>query len=378
MNSGSEANDLALRLAMAVSPDRRDILCLDAAYHGSTLSTVACSPYKFRYQAGLPAASHIHVCKLPNQYAGVGVEEAVGDVRQRIDAIQSSGGRVLAFIHESSPSCAGQLLLPPGYLSSVYAAVRAAGGVCIADEVQSGLGRNGCTWWEFERQSVVPDIVTAGKALGGGVYPVAAAVTSSHVSEQFTATGYEYFNTYGGTNAAAAVGLAVLSVMRSEARMQHAHTLGAYWLTQLCRLQSAHSLIGDVRGIGLFIGIEISQPDSRQPAAREAAWLVNRMRAMEDEYESEGQQQQQQQREQSASSSTSCPPSTVLSGVLLSTDGPSSNVIKVKPPLCIERSDVDCMLRLFSRALIEWEQSCGSVLAVTDASTSSTVMHRLR
>ena len=146
VNSGSEANDLALRLVSAASSaSRQHILCLEAAYHGSTVSTVQCSPYKFQCQAGLPAASHIHVCKLPNSYLGVAADEAVRDVQQQIDGIESAGGSVLAFIHESSPSCAGQLLLPPGYLASVYAAVRAAGGLCIADEVQTGLGRNGST-----------------------------------------------------------------------------------------------------------------------------------------------------------------------------------------------------------------------------------------
>ena len=390
VNSGSEANDLSLRLAMAASPGRRDILCLDAAYHGSTVSTVECSPYKFRYQAGLAAASHIHVCALPNAYAGVGTEEAVQDVRRHIDSIHSAGGSVLAFIHESSPSCAGQLLLPRDYLLSVYAAVRSAGGVCIADEVQSGLARNGCTWWEFERLGVLPDIVTAGKALGGGVYPIAAVITSSAIAERFTATGYEYFNTAAGTNAAAAVGLALIAVVRSEERMQHARRVGQYWLSGLSRLQSAHPLIGDVRGIGLFLGVEISQPGSALPATEEAAWLVNWMRAVEDVDDAQGDTQhervaqsrvseqqpyveQRQSAVVSSSLSSSSHRSSVVSGVLLSTDGPHQNVIKIKPPMCIEESDIDCMLRVFEKALIECERwrICRSQAAIVLSAATS-------
>ena len=344
VNSGSEANDLALRLATAASPSRRAVLCLDGAYHGSTAATVAVSPYKFRYQAGLSAAEHVHVCQLPNEYAGVRAEEAVADVRRQLQSAQAAGGGVLAFIHESSPSCAGQLLLPPTYLSCAYAAVRAAGGLCIADEVQSGCGRNGVSWWEFERHGVVPDIVTAGKPLGGGVYPLAAVVTTAEIADSFTASGYEFFNTAAGTNAAAAVGSAVLAVVRSERLMQHAHTLGEYWLSGLRRLQSAHPLLGDVRGVGLFLGVEISQPDgSRQPAAKEAAWLVNSMRAMEAQSSEHG----------------------LVSGVLLSTDGLHHNVIKLKPPLVIQKSDIDCMLQVFERALVDCERWRMSTTTIT-------------
>ena len=195
------------------------------------------------------------------------------------------------------------------------------------------------------------------------MWPLAAVVATSAIAERFTATGYEYFNTAAGTNAAAAIGLAVLAVMRSEQRVAHAARVGRYWLSELARLQSRHALIGDVRGVGLFIGVEISQPGSTLPAADEATWLVNRVRAMEDTQAVEMHQHQYERKDGHATSSSPSSSASVVSGVLLSTDGPRQNVIKIKPPLCIEPADVDCMLRLFDRALTECEQlrDCGGL-----------------
>ena len=214
--------------------------------------------------------------------------------------------------------------------------MRKAGGLCIVDEVQSGLGRNGESWWEFLRhgEGAVPDIVTCGKGLGGGTWPLAAVVTRSDVSGRLVQTGLEHFNTNAGTNAAGAVGSAVLKVVREERLMQRAHDVGRHWLHGLRALQrSFPQLIADVRGIGLFLGVELAQPcgdGGERPLAAEASWLVNRLRSMEDECDGRS-----------------------VAGVLLSVDGPQRNVLKLKPPMSIGVFDVDCTLRCMDKALHE-------------------------
>jgi 4-aminobutyrate aminotransferase-like enzyme len=200
-------------------------------------------------------------------------------------------------IAEAILSCGGQVVLPPCYLAGLFRAVREAGGVAIADEVQVGFGRVGSRFWGFESEDAVPDIVTMGKPFGNG-HPLGAVVTTREVARAFQ-TGMEYFNTFGGNPVSCAVGLSVLEVLESERLQENARALGELLLEGLRSLQSRHPILGDVRGRGLFLGFEmVKDPETLEPAAAEASALVNRMKE---------------------------------EGVLLSTDGPLHNVIKIKP-----------------------------------------------
>jgi 4-aminobutyrate aminotransferase-like enzyme len=309
VNSGSEANELALRLAHARTR-RRGILVIDGAYHGNTGALVEISPYKCEGPGGEGLPAHVRKLMTPDVFRGPFQGAGAGRryAREAGDRIGELGDRGLsAFIGESLLSCAGQIVLPEGYLTAVYETVRAAGGVCIADEVQTGLGRVGTHMWGFETQGVVPDIVTLGKPIGNG-YPLGAVITTEAVAEAF-ANGMEYFSTFGGNPVACAVGLAVLDVLRDENLQQRALDTGGYLLGRLRDLAGTHAVIGDVRGLGLFIGIElVRDPGTLAPAAEQASYVINRLRDRR---------------------------------ILTSTDGPLHNVIKIKPPLQFSRPDAD-------------------------------------
>jgi 4-aminobutyrate aminotransferase-like enzyme/Ser/Thr protein kinase RdoA (MazF antagonist) len=316
-NSGSEANELALRLARAHTA-REEVIVIEAAYHGNTSALIDISPYKFDGPGGRGRPAHVHKVRMPDTYRGAyrgpeaGKQYAAGVTR----VAQDSRG-LAAFFCESALSCAGQIILPPDFLREAYAAVRAAGGVCVADEVQTGLGRAGSHFWMFETQGVVPDIVTLGKPIGNG-HPLGAVITSPEIARSF-ANGMEYFNTFGGNPVSCAAGLAVLDVIRDEDLQENARVVGDYLLEGLRGLQQTHPLIGDVRGQGLFIGVEmVRNRETLEPAAREAADLVERMKDR---------------------------------GVLLSTDGPLHNVIKIKPPLVFSRSDADLLVAALNAEL---------------------------
>jgi 4-aminobutyrate aminotransferase-like enzyme/Ser/Thr protein kinase RdoA (MazF antagonist) len=298
--SGSEANELALRLAHAHT-NRDGIIVVDTAYHGNTNALIDISPYKFNGPGGRGKPEYVQVVPMPDVYRGI---HRAGTVAE---AARNCNG-VAAFICESALSCGGQIILPAGYLGEAYHAVRAAGGVCIADEVQTGFGRAGSHFWMFETQGVVPDIVTMGKPIGNG-HPIGAVVTTPEIAASF-ANGMEYFNTFGGNPVSCAVGLAVLDVIRDEGLQENARDAGEYLLCGLRDLAERHSMIGDVRGLGLFLGFElVRNRETKEPA--EAGELVNRMKDR---------------------------------GVLLSTDGPFHNVIKIKPPLIFTRADADVLL----------------------------------
>jgi len=231
--------------------------------------------------------------------------------------IADADQRLAAFFCESALSCGGQIILPPGYLNAAYTAVRNAGGVCVADEVQTGFGRAGTHFWMFETQDVVPDIVTLGKPIGNG-HPLGAVITTPAIAASF-ANGMEYFNTFGGNPVSGAVGLAVLDVIRHEELQQNALEVGDYLKQGLFELQNRHSLIGDVRGLGLFIGIEfVRNRETLEPADSEATQIVERMKER-------------------------C--------ILLSTDGPYHNIIKIKPPIVFSKVDADVLISGLDRVL---------------------------
>ena len=275
VNSGSEANELALRLARAHT-EGSDWVVLDAAYHGNTGALVDLSPYKFGGKGGPGKPSHVEVATLPDRYRGewgyddpdAGAKFAA-DLDRCLQTISSRGGKAAGFLAEAIPGCGGQVVLPPGYLESAYKKARAAGAVCIADEVQVGFGRVGTHFWAFETQGVIPDIVTMGKPIGNG-HPLGAVVTTPAIAASFD-SGMEYFNTFGGNPVACAAGNAVLAIIQEEGLQENALRTGKVLLDGLQELAEKHALLGDVRGLGLFLGaVCIRDSETKEPAVNSA------------------------------------------------------------------------------------------------------------
>ncbi len=322
LNSASEANELALRLARAYTK-RYDIIVLDAAYHGHTTSLVDISPYKFNGPGGTGKKDWVHIAPIPDDYRGAFKRDdaAAGSkyAQQVGEIIAKLPSGFAAYIAETLPSVGGQIVFPPGYLPEVYRFVRDAGGVCIADEVQVGFGRLGTHCWGFETQGVVPDIVVLGKPIGNA-FPLAAVVTTPAIAASF-ANGMEFFSTFGGNPVACAVGLTVLDVMRDEGLQENALHVGNHWLAGLRELMTHHELIGDLRGSGLFLGIELVRDHATlEPADTEASYVVNRLREH---------------------------------GILAGTDGPYHNVIKLRPPLVFTKTDADFFVATLAQIMSE-------------------------
>ncbi len=324
VNSGSEANELAIRLAKAHTK-RDGFIALEGAYHGNTDGLVGLSSYKHSGPGGTGPSSNVQVVVNPNPYRShYGIDENAAkkhaeDIKTGIRLMEERGYQIAAFICEPVMSCAGQIVFPPTYLKHVYKHVRDAGGICIADEVQIGFGRMGTCFWGFETQGVVPDIVTMGKPIGNG-HPLAAVATTSEIADSFN-TGMEFFSTTGGNPVSCAVGLAVLDVIENENLQENAKNVGAYLKDELEKLKVTHPLIGDVRGFGLFLGVELVKlGETLPPAAEEAHYIVNRMRTF---------------------------------GVLISVDGPMHNVLKIKPPLIFSKDDADRLVSTLDLVLSE-------------------------
>jgi 4-aminobutyrate aminotransferase-like enzyme/Ser/Thr protein kinase RdoA (MazF antagonist) len=323
--SGSEANELALRLARAHT-GARDLVVMDAAYHGHTTTLIDISPYKHAGPGGLGAPDWVHTSPIPDVYrgahragdphAGAKYAREVGAV---IDRIRALGRGLCGYIAETCPSVGGQILMPPGFLPEVYRLVRAAGGVCIADEVQTGFGRMGTHFWAFQVHNVVPDIVVLGKPIANG-YPMGALVTTRAIANSFD-NGMEFFSTFGGSTAACAAGLATLRATQQEGLQAHALRVGTHLLAGLRELQARHEVVGNIRGSGLFLGVELVKDRATlEPATDEASDVVMRMREL---------------------------------GVLVGTDGPHHNVIKIRGPMPLAERDADCLVAALSRALRE-------------------------
>jgi len=312
VNSGSEANELALRMARAVT-GQRDMIAVEVGYHGNTGACIDISSYKFDGKGGKGAPPHTHIVPLPDAFRGLyrGAdtgEKYAAHVQDQIDRIHEAGRGVAGFICESIISCGGQIELPDRYLKTAYDAVRKAGSVCIADEVQVGCGRVGHAFWAFELHGVVPDIVTIGKPIGNG-HPLAAVVCTRKVADAF-ANGMEYFNTFGGNPVSCAIGREVLRVISEEGLQENARSTGDYLKAGLRNLQKRFPMIGDVRGQGLFLGFELVT-ETLQPSGDRAEYLANRMRDL---------------------------------GILMSTDGRDHNVLKIKPPAVFSRTNADELL----------------------------------
>ena len=328
-NSGSEANELALRLARAAT-GRADVATVDVAYHGNTQRLIEISPYKFNGPGGVGQRPDVQVVPLPDPYhgrhRGGGPETGaayVADGAEVLDTAAASGHPAGALIAEAIPGTAGQVVPPPGWLAGLFDAARAVGAVPIADEVQVGFGRVGTATWAFAAQDARPDIVTMGKPIGNG-HPLGAVVTTRAIADAF-ANGMEYFNTFGGNPVSAAIGLAVLDVIEDEGLQEHARVTGERLLGALGELTTRHEAIGDVRGRGLFVGIELVRDRAtREPDGTAAAELVNR---------------------------------AADRGVLLSTDGLDHSVIKIKPPMVFSAADADRLVETVDAILGELARS---------------------
>ena len=322
-NSGSEANELALRMARTVT-GRKDVVVLDWAYHGNTQALIEISPYKYKRKGGQGRPDFVHELPLPEPYRApddwppfeLGVRFAA-EARRVLGETTTPAHAPAAFIAETIPSVGGQVFLPPDYLREVYAAIRATGGLCIADEVQVGFGRVGTSMWAFTEHDVVPDIVTMGKPAGAG-HPLGIVATTQAIASRF-ANGMEYFNTFGGNPVSCAVGLAVLDVLEREHLLANAREQGDYLLHGIRRLEDRFTGIGDVRGRGLFLGIEfVTDRRTKAHDGATASAIVNKAKEL---------------------------------GVLMGTDGPYDNVIKLRPPMTFSRAHADLLLDVLERAM---------------------------
>ncbi|MER6529557.1 aminotransferase class III-fold pyridoxal phosphate-dependent enzyme [Streptomyces sp. NPDC001508] len=311
--SGSEANDLALRISRQVT-GRQDIMVIDGAYHGNTSAVTAISPNRYKGPGGSGTPATTHEVPLPDRYRGrYGYDDHQAGARyaQHVDDVATSltvqGRPPAAFFAESLMGTAGNIPHPDGYLREAFAAVRRQGGFAVSDEVQVGFGRTGDTFWCFESQNVVPDIVTMGKPIGNG-HPMAALVTTREIADAFD-TGMKYFNTFGGNPVSCEIGLAVLDEIEERSLQQNAAAVGGRFLHRLRELAEQHEIIGDVRGRGLYLGIELVRDrTTREPAAAEAMEISERLK---DE------------------------------GVISYPTGVHDNVLKLKPPMTITDEDVD-------------------------------------
>jgi 4-aminobutyrate aminotransferase-like enzyme len=318
--TGTEANDLAFRIARTVTGNQGAIVTEDA-YHGNSIVVTELSTEEY------PAnerPDYLQAVEAPNPYRGtyragepdLGVKYA-NRVGQAIEALAERGQRPAMFMSDNIFSSNGVLTAPPDYLQEVYRQVRAAGGLAVADEVQSGLCRLGDHMWGFEDSSVIPDIVTMGKPMGDG-HPLAVVVTTPDIAAEFSRK-FHYFNTFGGNPVSAAVGQAVLDVIEHEYILQNVNEVGGHLLSGLNELAGRHELIGDVRGKGLFYGVELVRNRSTlEPARTEAHEVAELLRE---------------------------------NGVLLAATGPLSNVLKIRPPMVFSRSNADFLLTALDTAL---------------------------
>jgi len=256
----------------------------------------------------------VHVAPLADDYRGAyrrsdrdAGRKYAAQVGEIVERLEKDGRKPGAFLAETLPSVAGQIVFPEGYLREAYRQVRAAGGICIADEVQAGFGRLGSHFWGFETQGAAPDVVVLGKPIGNG-FPLAAVVTTREIAESF-ANGMEFFSTFGGNPVACAAGLAVLDAVEEERLQENALRVGRVLKERLGALQEKHALIGDVRGMGLFLGVDLVRDrETRAAAPAQAAYAANRLRER---------------------------------GILTGTDGPGHNVLKLRPPLIFSELDAE-------------------------------------
>lgn len=326
VNSGTEANELALRLARAHTGSK-GMVTPDHGYHGNTTGAIDISAYKFNAPGGVGPSDWVELVEVADDYRGTYRRDDPDRARKFADLVepaiirlQESGHGLAGFIAETFPSVGGQIIPPKGYLAAVYDKIRAAGGVCIADEVQTGLGRLGEHYFAFEHQDAIPDIVVLGKPIGNG-HPVGVLATTREIAASF-ANGPEFFSTFGGSTLSCRIAKEVLDVLDDEGLQANARDMGAKLLGGLKEMQVKHAAIGDVRGMGLFVGVELVTSDGKE-ATSVCSFVKNRMRDHR---------------------------------ILIGSEGPKDNILKIRPPLTIDSDDVEMILVTLDKVLAEAEQ----------------------
>ncbi len=315
VNSGSEANELALRLAKAYTCSK-EFITFDHGYHGNTNGVLEVSPYKFNKPNGIGRKKWVHVMDCPDPFRGVDPRFQIDKI---LDKLCSKNRPVAGFISEIFPSVAGQIIPQDGILKYIYKKVKKAGGLCIADEVQTGLGRLGEFYFGFEQQKVDPDIVVLGKPIGNG-HPIGVVITKSKIAQSFD-NGIEFFSTFGGSDLSCFIANEVLKIVDDENLKFNSKKMGNLLIKKLQKLKSEFPIIGDVRGIGLFLGVEIiTNIQTKKPGTLEAEYICNRLREKR---------------------------------ILVGLEGPYDNVIKIRPPLCVDKDDINTFLKFFSNILEE-------------------------
>ena len=312
---------MALRLARAHS-GQKGIITPDEGYFGNTTGALSISAYKFKKPNGVGQADWVEIIEVPDDYRGSFKKDDpdraikfANLIDGAIERLNSKGIGLSAFIMETFPSVGGQIIPPQGYLEQVYSKIRKQGGICIADEVQTGLGRLGDYYFGFEFQNVKPDIVVLGKPLGNG-HPIGAVITTKEISESFD-NGIEFFSTFGGSNLSCRIGIEVLDIVDEEKLQQNAKTVGEFLISGFHELKKKFDFIGDVRGMGLFIGLEIIGSDGSENSEL-CGYIKNKMRE---------------------------------NRILIGSDGPKDNVIKIRPPLTIELEDAEMLVSTLSEVL---------------------------
>ena len=307
--TGSEANDLALRIAQATTGGTGFIVT-EAAYHGNTAAVTDVSPSS---RPGRPPPPHVRLVPAPESFRSPGNDPGASFAAAVTDAIadlEGSGVKFAGLLADTIFSSDGVYADPPGFLAAAIEVVHAKGGLFIADEVQPGFGRTGTAFWGFARHGVSPDIVTMGKPMGNG-FPMGGVAMRPELMDALTAE-VKYFNTFGGNPVAAAAGLAVLDVIRDEGLMENARTVGGYLMDGLREIGNRHIQIGDIRGSGLFVGLELVRDrESKEPAPEIAGQLINGLRDH---------------------------------GILIGAAGPYGSTLKIRPPLCFTRENADMVV----------------------------------
>ncbi len=319
VNSGSEANDLAVLMARAYTQNY-DVIALRNAYHGGSPSAMALTSHH-TWKYNVPHSHGVHHAMMPDSYRGpFGMDDPDAGKKYAADVGETvryaTSGKIAAFIAESIQGVGGTVVFPEGYLKEAYAQARSFGGLCIADEVQAGFGRTGTHFWGFETQDALPDIVTMAKGIGNGC-PLAAVVTTPEIAQVLASR--IHFNTFGGNPVSMAQGRAVLRVIEKEGLQQNSLEIGAYLTAGFKRLADKHSIIGEVRGKGLMLGVElVKDRTSKTPAKDECAAVFERCKDL---------------------------------GLLIGKGGLFGNTLRIKPPMCIHRADADFMLGVIDEAL---------------------------
>jgi alanine-glyoxylate transaminase/(R)-3-amino-2-methylpropionate-pyruvate transaminase len=319
VNSGSEANDLAVTMARLFTGNT-DVIALRNAYHGGSPSSIGLtSHHTWKHPVPGPAGVHHALSPDPAMSPLTGTAEEIAsksaaDIRELIR--YSTPGKIAAFIAEPIQGVGGVTRGAPNYFRDAYSIAREYGGLCIADEVQTGFGRTGEHYWGFQNYGVIPDIVTMAKGIGNGV-PLAAVTTRKEIADALTSR--IHFNTFGGNPVSMAAGLAVLEVIDEDGLQENARKVGARLLQGLRRLQKSHRLLGEVRGMGLMLGVElVADRATRTPAGAETLEVLEAAREM---------------------------------GVLMGKGGLDGNVLRIKPPMCITLEDADFAVDVLDRSL---------------------------